>query len=162
MKETGLSQITDMEHQITVTLPDHVYQALRRRAKARKKSVREMAEETLRTVALSDDALPPSRWNQDSRSLDAELQALATKSDEELWQIAESQLPPAQRRRLARLVSKHEWDGALTAAEQREWKQLVEQETRLTVIKSEAYVLLKQRGHRIPTLEELQRRRRRR
>lgn len=140
-----------MEHQITVMLPDRVYETLRRWAKAQKKSVSEIAEETLRAAALAEEV--PS-------SLETELHALAEKSDEELWQIAESQLPPAQMRRLKRLINKHEFGDELTEREQKELEQLVEGETHLTVIKSEAYVLLKQRGHRIPTLEELQRGRR--
>ncbi len=140
-----------MEHQITVMLPDRVYEALRRWAKAQKKSVSKIAEETLCAAALSEEV--PS-------SLDTALRALAEKSDEELWQIAESQLPPAKMRRLKRLINKHEFGDELTEREQKELEQLVEEETHLTVVKSEAYVLLKQRGHRIPTLEELQRGRR--
>lgn len=143
-----------MGHQITLTLPDHVYEALCQQAKAQKKSVRQVAEETLQVATLSDKTLSPP--------LEAALQALAEKSDDELWQIAASQLPPAKMRRWQRLMAKHEAGDTLTLDEEHTLNTLIEAGERLTALKSEAYALLKRRGHRLPTLEELRERRQRR
>ena len=81
--------------------------------------------------------------------------ALAEKSDAKLWQIAQSQLPNAKLLRWRQLIDKHEAGQALTSEEKRELEMLVEEGDRLTAIKSEAYVLLKQRGRHLPDLEEL-------
>ena len=67
-----------MGHQITLTLSDSVYETLRDRAQAQKKSIQQMAIETLQAATLSEDTERP---------------ALIDKSDEELWRIAKSQLP---------------------------------------------------------------------
>jgi len=136
-----------MAHQIMVTLPNRIYEELCRWAKVQKKSVRKVAEETLSKATLKEEAL--------SLSLEAELRALAEKSDDDLWQIAKSQLPNAKMRRWRRLINKHETGHALMPDEKRELEILIEEGERLTAIKSEAYMLLKRRGHHVPTLEEL-------
>jgi hypothetical protein len=149
VKETGSSQVIDMEHQITVALPDEVYDTLHRWAKAQKKSVRKVAEETLRVATRAGEDR--------SSSLEDALQALVEKSDEELWQIAESRWTPNKERKWKRLIVKRDKD-RLTEAEGKELQELVADAQRFMVIQSEAWVLLKRRGHRIPTLEELQQR----
>jgi len=47
---------------VTLTLSDHVYEALRYQAKVQKKSVKRVAEETLRAATLPEKMLlpPPS------------------------------------------------------------------------------------------------------
>ena len=147
------SRVTDMGHQITLTLPDNVYATLCDWAKAQKKSVKQVAAETLQAATQSDQGA--------ALSLDTERHTLAGKSDEELWHIAESQLPPAQMRRWRRLIAKHEAGDTLTPDEERALETLIEEGERLTALKAEAYALLQQRGHRLPTLEQLRARRRR-
>lgn len=143
-----------MEHRITLTLPDSVYETLCDWAKSQKKSVRRVAAETLQAATQPDKvgALPT----------DTERHTLAGKSDEELWHIAESQLPPAQMRRWRRLIAQHEAGDTLTPDEDRALQALIEEGERLTALKAEAYALLQQRGHRLPTLEQQRVRRRRR
>jgi hypothetical protein len=143
----------DMGHQITLTLSDSVYEALCHQAKVQKKSVKQVAEETLRASTLPEKTL--------QTPLEAELYALAEKSDAELWQIAASQLPPAKMRRWQRLMAKHEAGDTLTSDEEYILDMLIEEGERLTALKSEAYTLLKRRGHRLPTLAELRERRQR-
>jgi predicted HicB family RNase H-like nuclease len=46
-----------MGHQITLTLSDSVYEALRYQAQAQKKSVKQVAEETLRAATLPEKSL---------------------------------------------------------------------------------------------------------
>lgn len=143
-----------MGHQITLTLSDRVYEALRSQAHAQKKSVKQVAEATLRAATLSEHTL--------QQPLEADLQALADKSDAELWHIAATQLPPAKLRRWQRLLAKHEAGDTLTPDEAHRLDLLIEEGERLTALKSEAYALLQQRGHRLPTLEELRERQPRR
>lgn len=143
-----------MGHQITLTLSDSVYEALRYQAQAQKKSVKQVAEETLRAATLPEKPL--------QLPLEADLQALAEKSDAELWHVAASQLPPTRMRRWQRLIAKHEAGDTLTPDEAHSLDMLIEEGERLTAIKSEAYALLQRRGHRLPTLEELRERRQRR
>ncbi|MCZ6680420.1 MAG: hypothetical protein O7E52_24585 [Candidatus Poribacteria bacterium] len=137
-----------MAHRITITLPDKVYEQLCRRALVDNKSVIQLAEETLQNATLSEEPT--------SSPLDADFSPLAKKSDVDLWQIARSQLPPAKIRRFKRLINKHEAGQPLAPDEKAELEMLIEEGERLTAIKSEAYVLLKQRGHHLPNWEELQ------
>jgi uncharacterized protein (DUF885 family) len=138
-----------MGHQITLMLSDSVYEVLR--YQAQKKSVKQVAEETLQAATLPEKSL--------QRSLEADLQALAEKSDAALWHIAASQLPPAKMRRWQRLIAKHEAGDTLTPDEAHSLDRLIEEGERLTTLKSEAYALLQWRGHCLPTLEELWERR---
>ena len=48
-----------MRHQITLILSDSVYEALRYQAQAQKKSVKQVAEETLQAATLSEKTLQP-------------------------------------------------------------------------------------------------------
>ena len=143
-----------MGHQITLTLSDSVYEALRYQAQVQKKSVKQVAEETLQAAALPEKTPQPP--------LEAELHALAEKSDAELWHIAASQLPSARMRRWQHLMAKHEAGDTLTPDEEHSLDMLIEEGERLTALKSEAYALLQRRGHRLPTLEELRERRQKR
>jgi hypothetical protein len=138
-----------MAHQITVTLPDRVYEELRRRAKAQRKALRKVAEEALCATAQPEETGSPS-WP-------AELQALADKSDAELWRIAESRWPPSQEREWRRLIAKRD-EGELAETEERELENLLADMQHFMVLQSEAWGILQQRGHRIPTLPELEQR----
>ena len=137
-----------MAHQITITLPDRVYEQLYQKALSERKSVREVAKETLQSATLSEEAK--------STDSDTGLSQLVQKSDEELFEIARSQLSLKKRRRFNRLINKHETGEKLSLEEKRGMEKLIEEGDRLTLIKSEAWVLLKGRGHQLPTLEELQ------
>ena len=139
--------MTYMGHQITLTLSDSVYETLRAWAQAQKKSIKQIAIETLQAATLAEDA----------KQL-----ALINKSDEELWRIAESQLPPSQLRQWRRLIAKHEAGDTLTPAEERALETLLEAGEPLTALKAEAHALLKQRGHSLPQIEQPQERPRRR
>jgi hypothetical protein len=111
--------------------------------------MRKIAEETLQKATFLEEATLPS--------LESELHMLVQKSDSELWQIAESRWAPSQERKWRWLIAKRD-EGRLTAAEEKELEELVADWRCFMVIQSEAWVLLKQRGHRIPTSEELEQR----
>jgi len=142
-----------MGHQITLTLSDSVYETLCDWAKARKKSVQQVAEETLQAATLSEKPVTLSEG--------PERHTLTSKHDEELWRIAESQLPPAQMRQWRRLIAKHEAGNTLTSDEERMLETLLEAGERLTALKAAAYALLQQRGHSLPGVVKRQEHRRR-
>ena len=137
-----------MAHQMTMTLPDRVYEQLRQKALSDKKSVREIAQEILQIATLSQEAAPTD--------LETELSQLAQKSNGELFEIAQSQLPLQKICRFNQLINKHETGKPLKPEEKREMERLIEEGDWLTVIRSEAYVLLKQRGHQQPASDELE------
>lgn len=141
-----------MQHDITLTLPDSVYMTLCEWAKTQKKSVRQVATETLQTAIQSTKA--------EQQSEAVAYDTIVSKSDEELWHIAQSHLSPGQTRRWRRLIMKHEMGDTLTPHEERTLQALLEAGERLTALKAEAYALLQQRGHPIPALQRLHERQR--
>jgi hypothetical protein len=96
---------------------------------------------------LADDLPSPLR---------EELRALEDLGDEALWEVAQSRLPPTRQRVYNRLLRKNS-QGTITAREKETLHALGEEARRLTLKKAHAYMLLKWRGHHIPSREELQR-----
>ena len=70
--------------------------------------------------------------------------------------MAQSQLPPDRQRLYTRLLEKNS-QGTLTPREKDMLDALGEEARRLTLKKAHAYMLLKWRGHAIPSREDLQR-----
>jgi hypothetical protein len=97
--------------------------------------------------AMPGQSLPPE--------IEAELQALEFLNDDLLWAVARSRIILPKQRRWQRLLKKSKQQG-LTEAEQQELERIMADSDRLTVCKAQAYLLLKQRGHRIPELDKLQ------
>ena len=115
------------EHSITLDLPDEVYRQAQR--------VAETTHQAIEEVVLA--------WIQPTPEGGlVELEAL---SNDELLTIAQTTAPPAHVRRLQDLLAAQR-QRSLTESEQREAAKLVEQEDLLTLRKSKALVLLKQRG----------------
>jgi len=83
-----------------------------------------------------------------------DIDMLATMSDEELWEIMLSKVSPTQQRKLHWLLDKNQ-AGTLTSRERKELESLQFQADKVMLRKAHAAVLLKWRGHRIPTPEEL-------
>jgi hypothetical protein len=88
--------------------------------------------------------------------LHEELEALEQLDNDALWQVAQSRLSPALQRQYSRLLTKNS-QGTITAREQETLRTLGEQARLLTLKTAHAYLLLKWRGHRVPSPEELQR-----
>src|SRR5262245_9071472 len=116
---------------------------------------RPMAERVAELVPTVDDlsvdqpaSLPPE--------IAAELQALSRLSDDLLWAVARSRMHSVRQRRWRRLLDKSLRAG-LTDPERLELARLTADGDRLTLCKAEAYVLLKQRGYRIPELDNRRR-----
>ncbi|MBI1928256.1 hypothetical protein HYR99_28925 [Candidatus Poribacteria bacterium] len=140
-----------MPHTVTLTLPEGVYENYQQKAQAINKPVKQVIEE----VVCADQPSPPS-VDDAPEYLHADLKALEKLSHEELRCLAESHLEPAKQRKLSRLLDKNQ-TGTITKKEHQQLDELLQEGQRLMVIKAHAWVLLKWRGERIPTYEELRR-----
>jgi hypothetical protein len=85
----------------------------------------------------------------------ADLQTLHSLSDELLWRVTRSELESEKVALYEELLEKNQ-RGALSEADQAQLDTLRREADLLTLRRSYAYALLKWRGHRIPTLAELQ------
>ena len=133
---------------LTIRLPDEVYARLQHAACGNEQRVRQVAVQMLRAALPLDDTLP--------QGIQQELDVLESLSDDVLWAVARSKMAASKQRRWKRLLDKNR-QGTLTELEQRELEQLTAEGDRLTLYKAHAYLLLKERGYRIPELERLQR-----
>jgi hypothetical protein len=133
---------------LTIQLPDEVYARLQHAAHGNEKRVRQVAIQMLSAVPPPDDTLP--------QGIQQELRVLESLSDDVLWAVARSKMAASKQRRWKRLLDKNR-QGTLTESEQQDLEQLTAEGDRLTLSKAHAYLLLKERGHRIPALERLQR-----
>jgi hypothetical protein len=115
-------------------------------------AARKLLEEFL--VDRLMEALPPSADAVPS-PLREELRALELLDDEALWQMAQSQLSPARQRLYSRLLTKQS-QGTITAQEKNTLQALGDEARLLTLKKAHASLVLRWRGHRIPTPEALQ------
>jgi hypothetical protein len=112
-----------------------------------------MAQQTAPLIS-DTDALPAIRGKSLLSEVETELQALELLNDDLLWAVARSRILLPKQRRWRRLMEKRQQRG-LTEPEQQELERLVADSDRLTVCKAQAYLLLKQRGHRIPEFDKL-------
>lgn len=128
---------------------DSLYQQLRRQAQETQRSIDDLVEHTLRrhlSPPLGSN-LPPE--------IQTELEALENLSDDALWQIAESKMNPDKVAMYDALLERQKL-GTLTPEGYAWLKKLRHEADALMLRKAHAYVLLKNRGHQLPTLEELQ------
>ncbi len=115
------------EHSITLTLPDAVYRQAQRVAKTTQQAIEEVVLTWIRPAP------------------EEELVGLDELSNDELLAISQTTVPPARLRRLQDLLTAQRQRN-LAESEQQEAAKLVEQEDLLTLRKSKALLLLKQRG----------------
>ena len=137
-----------MPQMLTLALPDSIYKRFKWRAEAAAQSVEEVIMKTLSA------SLPPSP-DEVSSDMQQELLALESLGDDELWQVAQATMSKDKLRKWKQLMEKNT-NGVLTQAEQRRLNGFVTEADRITLRKAHAYALLKWRGYRLPTLEEMQ------
>lgn len=136
-----------MTHSLTVTLPDDLYWRLQRQAQAVNRPVSEVAVTVLESLVVAvEDDLPPA--------LQAELTAMAYLSDDALWEIAGSVMNKDKVALYDLLLERHQ-AGTLTPGGQAWLDTLRNEADALMLRKAQAYALLKGRGHKLPTLDEL-------
>jgi hypothetical protein len=78
--------------------------------------------------------------------IDTQLDALSSTTDIHLWTVVHRHLEASQEQRLDEIVDKHEGGEALTPNENAEWADLNEWVGILMLLRSQALVLLKERG----------------
>jgi len=133
---------------ITLHLPDRLYQRLSETADASQQSLDAIVLQSIRT------GLPPSLDRVPERYR-TDLQALNRMSDEMLWQIARSDIGADKAALYEELLEQNQ-RGELNTEDQARLSTLREEADMLMLRRSFAYALLRWRGHRIPTLAELE------
>lgn len=133
---------------VPVQVPVTLYERLERLAKLTNRSLENIVEQTL---AANMPPLPETL----SEEVRDDLLALETLNDEALWQVAQSMVSPEQQEQIRLLLEKNSL-ALITETEQARLTQLQQQADQLMLRKAYAYVLLKWRGHRLPTLAELE------
>jgi hypothetical protein len=131
---------------LTLQLPADIYERVRRAAKGMKQPVDKALVRIVTAARPSLEKVPVAYR--------AELEALEDLGDDELWKTAESRLAPAKERRLTNLLDKNQ-RGALTDEEGLALSGLRADADRVMLRRSYAYLLLKYRGHRIPSFRDL-------
>ncbi len=132
--------------QITMTLPEYIYQPVKRVAQSSHKPI-----ETVLLTAINA-SLPPLDGL--SSDLIEELVALETLDSNELRKVLLEIVPLDQQERIEELLYQNQIDD-LAKAEKTELSSLQKNEDRVMLRKARASVLLRFRGERLPTLAEL-------
>ena len=125
-----------------------MYERVRRAAKGMRQSVEKALITIVKAATPSLEKVPVAYR--------PALEAMEDLNDRELWAMAESRLAPARQRRLEKLLDKNQ-RGKLTERDQLTLTELRTDADRMTLQRSYAYLLLKYRGHRVPTLGDLKR-----
>lgn len=134
-------------HKLTIELPDPVFEQLSRIAALTQESL-----ETLVLQGVTNHFLPASHSVADEKETAiAQLQLL---SDEQLLEIARSQISQSQQERHFELLEKNQM-GAIDAEERIELKNLRMSADRMMLQKAYAWDILGKRGHPLPQLDEL-------
>ncbi len=124
----------------TLTVPEEVYRRVQQIAQATAQPVDVVLLEYLQRLA---EAVPVLAAEEE-----VELQALRYLSDDALWALMREQMAAETQARLQTLMDKNS-RGAITPAEHQELARLVERGQQLMLRKSEAAVILSQRGYTV-------------
>ena len=134
-----------MSHPVlTLELPEDVYEHVRRAAKGMNQPVEKALASIVRAATPSLEKVP--------HEYRAELEAMEDLGDDELQRIARSRVAPAKQRRMERLLDKIQRQ-SLTDRERAALGELRMEGDRLMLQRSYAALLLKYRGHRVPSLD---------
>ncbi len=133
---------------ITLHLPEGLYQRLAEVAHASQQSLDNVVLQSIRV------GLPPSLERVPERFRD-DLRTLNRLSDDVLWRVARSDIDDDKATLYESLLEQNQ-RGELDATGQASLTVLRDEADLLMLRRSFAYALLKWRGHRIPSLDELQ------
>lgn len=137
-----------MAQSLTVSLPEAIYQQLLEVARTTRQSLEAVVVQSIRAGAPPDLAKVPERFRADLRALDSLDTAV-------LWRVAQAELEPAKVARYEELLAQNQ-RGVLSSAEQAQLDCLRDEADLLMLRRAYAYALLKWRGQRIPTQQDLQ------
>ncbi|MCK5523261.1 MAG: hypothetical protein KAI83_09025 [Thiomargarita sp.] len=135
-------------HTITLTLPESIYQRLQSQAQIITRPLKDVIFQILW------QSLPPEVEEDLPFHYRMELESMAHLSDDVLWQIAQSTLNKDKVALYDILLARHKAE-QLTPIGKKWLTQLREDAEQLMLRKAHAYAILKNRGHQLPTLEEL-------
>ncbi len=135
-----------MSQTITLNLPESFVLPLERTMRATNQPIEHLLLTALQTALPSLDGLPPETV--------AKLEALELLNDDSLRSVLLETVPAKVQRRISQLLQQQE-ASLLSATDQKELGELQEQADLLMLRKARAAVLLRFRGHRLPTLAEL-------
>ncbi|RKZ78038.1 MAG: hypothetical protein DRR19_27055 [Candidatus Parabeggiatoa sp. nov. 1] len=133
---------------LTIELPNSLFQQLAQIAKLTHQSI-----ESLAIQSISSN-LPPTVENA-PLEMQARLQKLQTLSQKELLNIAHSQIPANQQQRHLTLLAENQATDSMSFEKRQELRELGQMAEQLTLKKAYAWAILRRRGYRIPSLEEL-------
>jgi hypothetical protein len=136
-----------MTQNVTLPLPEHLYQRFEQVAKATKQSVTDVL---LRAVEVGS----PPGWENVTAEFQPDLAALDRLDDKALWQIARSQQDEADMSRYEDLLHKNAND-TLTTAERDELTNLRREADRFMLRKAHAAAILRWRGYQLPPADKL-------
>lgn len=135
------------ERTVTLALPEELYRELEAQAQVGAVSLDQVVLGTLRRH------LPPLEADLPAE-IQSELRAMDYLSDDALWQMASASMN-ADKIALWDVLLERKQAGELTPEGQALLNRLRDEGELLTLRKAHAYVLLKARGHAIPTLDDL-------
>ena len=124
---------------ITLEIPDDLYRWVQQAAEASERSLEDVLLESIDVLF---------RQPSETVSIDRQVNDLRGYSDAQLWAVVYRQLPWTQSLRLRELSGLNQ-QGELKATDQRELDHLINQVDRYMLLRSEALLLLQQRGHEI-------------
>src|SRR5687768_6104471 len=131
--------------EITLNLPDTVYEQIRRAAEKVHRPVDDILLEAVVAAAPAMGTAPTS--------IHSALAQMAYLNDAALWQAARATMPPEQRERLEELHLQQQ-RRVLAPEEQAEEKALLKLYRETLLVRAQAAVLLKQRGYDITDLDQ--------
>jgi hypothetical protein len=133
---------------VSLPIPDELYEPLQRVARAARQPLETVLLKALQTSLPPLDGLPPD--------LNEELTRLENLNDQELQHVLLGTVPLEQQQELNTLLNKNQAEG-LSLDEKSRLGDLTQTTDRIMLKKARASVLLRFRGQRLPTLEELRR-----
>ncbi len=133
---------------VAIQMPQPLYHRLERLSELTRRPIENLVVQTL-------DANVPSLPGDLSQEMQDDLLALESLDDESLWQVARSVVSPEQQAQHSLLLKRNR-QGSITEQELATLTRLSQKADQLMLRKAYAYVLLKWRGHRLPTLAELE------
>ncbi|BAY84436.1 hypothetical protein NIES267_39320 [Calothrix parasitica NIES-267] len=133
---------------VTVELPQAIFQQLARIAQATQQPL-----ETLVAQSIVSN-LPPTPDNA-PLEIQEELLQMQIWNDEELLAIAKSQITSEQQKRHTELLEKNSGNEELNKSERQELNELRIKADRLMLQKAYAWSVLRWRGHKVPSLNEM-------
>ncbi len=131
-------QTTSAQHLVTLRLPDSLFQKAQCMALNLSRSLEDVLLDAVATAFPPLAGLPAE--------LAEELAALAFLSDDDLWAVARTALPPDHYQKMDALLARKQ-QSALAATEQQQLDQLLSEYQALILKRGQAVVLLQRRGY---------------